>query len=130
MIRTTPELVAGILLTAPTVPVDPFVLAASILVDRIEEDSASPSGEVLTVIETWLAAHFYCIRLPRRESERAGDVWATYMSKVDLNLSVTHYGQQAMVLDPTGTLKALNEPKAKNKRRVGVHYVGGDCDCE
>lgn len=125
MIRTTPELVAGLVQVDPAITLDPFISAASILVDRISEDSASPTEEVLTVIETWLSAHFYCVRNPRRSSERAGDVWATFMSKVDLNLQVTMYGQQAMMLDPTGTLKFINDSKSFKARKVGAYWVGG-----
>jgi hypothetical protein len=124
VIRTTPELVAGLVQVDSNITLDPFISAASILTDRVAAESNSPDDNVLQVIETWLAAHFYCVRNPRRSSERAGDVWATFMSKVDLNLQVTHYGQQAMMLDPTGVLKFINDTKAFKARKVGATWMG------
>lgn len=128
MIRTTPELVTEIINTNPAISLDPFILVASLLVDQIEENTAAPSEEVLSEIERWLAAHFYTVRDPRRESERAGDVWATFQSKVDLFLSTSHYGQMAQTLDTTGTLRQLSEGPRK-KRTVGVYHVGTN-NCE
>ncbi len=108
------------------IPLTPFISVASLLVDRVAEDTGAPTDEVLLEIETWLAAHFYCIRDPRTVSERAGDVWATYQSKVALGLDVTHYGQMAMRLDPTGVLKSINDTKRINTRRVGAFWMGED----
>lgn len=66
----------------------------------------------LELIERWLSAHFYAILSPRALNERAGSVGETIESKVDLNLSVTRYGQQAMVLDTQGGLKRINSTRS------------------
>lgn len=126
MIRTTPEEVARIIEVDPAIPLEPFILAASVLVDEVEQNSSSTFDfDRLQLIETWLAAHFYAIRDPRYLSERAGSVGTTIESKVDLNLSVTRYGQMAMVLDTTGTLRRLSEV---GRRRRGAFWLGNEED--
>ena len=100
-------MIGGIIEVETGVSLDPFIKAAAILVDKVAAKNIL-SKETLKVIETWLAAHFYCMRDPRTVSEKAGQVQATYQSKVDLFLSTSHYGQQAIVLDTTGTLRAIN----------------------
>ena len=128
MARTTSTLVAGIIEIDAGIVIDPFILAAGVLVDRI--DTADMDNEVadstLQVIETWLAAHFYAMRDPRRTQEHAGPVGESFQSKVDLFLSTSHYGQMAMLLDPTGTLAAINAEAAAGgvRQTVGVHWLG------
>ena len=137
-VRTTSELVAGIIEVDETISLTPFISAASSLVDRIRDKSAdmdppvlqdgTESGdktrdEKLEEIETYLAAHFYTLRDPRATQEVAGPVQATYQSKVDLRLFTSHYGQMACALDESGLLEQINSGKQK-ARRVGVSYVG------
>lgn len=136
MIRTTTELITEIIGVNPTIPLTPFISAASVLVDQVRDaaqagnllnpvESGDPSREErLVQIETWLAAHFYTIRDPRREQEAAGSVRATYQSKIDYNLALSHYGQMAMVLDQTGTLRALSENKSSTSRTARVFWAG------
>lgn len=107
MARTSAALIGGIIEVETGVSLDPFIKAAAILVDKVAAKNIL-SKETLKVIETWLAAHFYCMRDPRTVSEKAGQVQASYQSKVDLFLSNSNYGQQAIVLDTTGTLRAIN----------------------
>jgi len=79
------------------------------------------SAARLELIERWLSAHFYAVRDPRVKSEKAGPVGVNYQEKVDLNFSVTTYGQQAMMLDTNGGLRSLSEGKAHN---VQVLWLG------
>ena len=121
MARTTPELVAGIIEVDTAIDLSPFILPANELVTELCVP-AGYSDERLELIERWLSAHFYAIRDPRPVTERAGSVWFTAQSKVDLFLSVTHYGQQAMMLDTAGGLANLN--KQKTRRSLSVHWLG------
>lgn len=93
----------------------PFITTANELVTELCTGTQGPktaySATRLELIERWLAAHFYAIRDPRAKSEKAGSVSVNYQEKVDLNLSVTTYGQQAMMLDTNGALSRLNDGK-------------------
>lgn len=106
--RTTAELVGGIIEVDVNISLDPFLTTASTLVDDVELNDSSLTDARLELIERWLAAHFYCMRDPRAVSERAGPVSATYQSKVDLRLNLSHYGQMAIILDTSGYLRSLS----------------------
>jgi len=94
---------------------DPFISTANELVTEICTGTNAPdpvySATRLELIERWLAAHFYAIRDPRAKSEKAGSVGVSYRGKTDLNLSLTHYGQQAMMIDTNGGLARLDKGK-------------------
>lgn len=118
------------------IDLDPAINTA-IFIETAEElvneacGSAGYSPARLTLITTWLAAHFYAIRDRQVVSEQAGDVSATYQSKIGLFLKLTHYGQQALALDTAGGLAAMDK-KAEDGglQKVGVWYVGnseGSC---
>jgi hypothetical protein len=129
-VRTTSELVEEILEVEvdSDVSLDPFILAASSLVDQVEQyyidkSIAEPSvgmshSERLSLIETWLAAHFYSIRFPRTTQERVGNVMEMYENKVDYGLRLTRYGQQAVILDTTGVLNSISVTGSLKKARV------------
>lgn len=119
MIRTTPDLVAGIIELDPSIVLDPFISAASQLVDEIAPKTHH-SDERLQTIETWLAAHFYCMRDPRTSMESAGSVKATYQSWVRPNLQLSHYGQMAIVLDTSSLLARMS----RGALPVSVNWLG------
>ena len=137
-IRATAESVAAIIEVDESISLDPFIAAASSLVDRVRdyavanslladgtEDGDKTREEKLEEIETWLAAHFYTVRDPRPVSEGAGPVSTSYQSRVDLRLFTSHYGQMAAMLDETGILEEINKGKGITRtRRVGVHWLG------
>lgn len=63
------------------------------------------SASKLTQIELWLSAHFLAIRDQRVESEGVAGEWqARYQGKTGMGFEATTYGQQALMLDTTGTL--------------------------
>jgi hypothetical protein len=137
-VRTTPELVAGIIEVDVDIPLSPFISAASSLVDRIRDNAIAndllrdgPDSddktreEKLQEIETYLAAHFYTLRDPRVTTERAGPVGASYQSAVALRLFTSHYGQMACALDETGLLELINAGK---RRKAGLFWGGRNCE--
>lgn len=137
-VRTTPELVAGIIEVDEAISLTPFISAASSLVDRVRDyavandllrdgpDSDDKTrDEKLREIETYLAAHFYTLRDPRVTSEAAGPVSASYQSRVDLRLFTSHYGQMACTLDETGLLELINAGK---RRKAGLFWGGRNCE--
>lgn len=124
MPRTTSILVSGICDVDPADDLEPFIETANEMVTEHLTDLLDDAR--LEKVERWLAAHFYCILRPRAMSESAGPVSETIESRVDLGLNVTRYGQMAMVLDSTGTLKALNN--TKGKKTVGIDWLGTVCE--
>jgi len=129
-IRTTNALVEAIIEVESGIVLTPFIAAANTLVTKfctdLDEDYTAAE---LQQIETWLAAHFYTVRDPRADEERAGPVSQRLQSKVDLGLSTSHYGQMAMTLDYYGGLSALNESiKNGTSNTVGMTWLGTEED--
>lgn len=124
--RTTDDLVEGIIEVDSSIVLTPFIGAANVLVTKwCTELDVDYTTDELIQIETWLAAHFYSVRDMRVEKEKAGPVAATYQSKVDLGFSTSHYGQMAMTLDYYGGLAALNKRiKDGNSNIVKITYLG------
>jgi len=109
MARTTDAQVKEILDT--DVNCDPFILAANLFVDQWLLDKGL-SEPLLTEIERWVAAHFTCMLDPRESQKRMGDQAVTFEAGTLLEgLGFTRYGQQAMMLDPTGTLATATTSK-------------------
>lgn len=110
MPRTDEDLVAGVVEidTVSIKDLDPYIESAAILVDEEIAPLGVLSEARLELIERWLAGHFYAVRDQRASTERADVVSVSYQHKVDLGLHLTPQGQQALVLDSTGTLARLN----------------------
>lgn len=111
--------------------VDPFIDAAEEIVAEVcatakKADGVTPyhSDHRLTVISTWLAAHFVCILDPRAQRERVAVLTFEAQSKVGLALDVTHYGQQAKVLDSSGGLAKLDAQAKMNPDKVPIRILG------
>lgn len=92
--------------------INAFINTANNLVTAKLEDSGLDST-MLHDIELWLSAHFVCMRDMRAKSEDiAGEYRVTYQGETKTGLDATLYGQQALLLDYTGTLAALGLKKA------------------
>lgn len=84
----------------------------------VGKDTAGILGDALPQkIETYLAAHFVALydEAYRRASGSTGRKSATMQGKTEMHLDATLWGQQAKVLDVTGTLAKLDD-QAKNDR--------------
>jgi len=101
----------------------PFINAASAIV---EAQCSGLDASTVTIVETWLAAHLVAIRDPRAVTEKIADASETYQSKVDLGLNVTHYGQQAMMMDSTGGLSRWNNGivNGNSGKSPGILWAG------
>ncbi len=102
---------------AATPDLTPYITAANLMVTDLLGSSSLSDGTLME-IERWMAAHFVAIRDPRRQQERAGSVSESYQYKLGLRLEVTTYGQQAILLDTTGTLADVNQNGAKRSAMV------------
>jgi hypothetical protein len=132
--RTTPELVGQLVELDPSIEPAPFIDLAAELVTEfcvapfvVAGVTVTPSDVRLEMIERNLAAHFYaCLRDKQVSSEAIGGAITTaYQSKIDLGLSLTHYGQTAMGLDSSGRLAAHNARTLKPAGGGYVPIVGG-----
>jgi len=84
-----------------------FIIAANLLTTRCSTLGGLTDATQLKEIERWLSAHFIAIRDVRVASEKASVMSQSFQYKVDLNLNQTQYGQQALLLDTSGTLASL-----------------------
>ena len=93
----------------------PFITAAHLVV----KNSLVPLGRLdeatLKEIERWLAAHFASMHETLRQwsQNETGESMVRAVGKYGLGLDHTQYGQQAKVLDSTGTLDTLSKPRAR-----------------
>lgn len=108
--------VYGIIEVDSDVDLDPFIRVAHLIVDE-QLSGKGMSDDRLKEIERWLSAHFVAIRDMRIANETAG-VSNAFQYNLGLNFQVTMYGQQAMMLDTSGTLAALNKAKGS-----GASYI-------
>jgi len=129
-VRATDEDVEGIIEIDASISLTPFILIANELVTELCSDS-SYSESRLTLIETWLAAHFYQIRDQAVSSESAKGVAVTYQHQIGLGLKQTKYGQTAMILDTAGNLSQLDKRMEEGEpASVSFSWLGTDYDTE
>lgn len=116
MARTSSSAVKGILMEdydkefEPSL--SPFIETANVLTTRLAT-KASSEGDNLSVIELelierWLAAHFYKMSDKAYAENTTADAEAVYDGKTDKGLEASLYGQQALILDWTGTLVQMS----------------------
>lgn len=126
--RTTAPAVSAVIETKLTGDeVLPFIHTASLMVDEhLSTVTPAITPALLTEIETYLAAHFITLHEPRAQKEEADGVRFEYEGTTGEGLDSSRYGQQAQILDPTGTLSQLNK-----KGRIGwISRVGNERDVE
>lgn len=105
---------------------EPFIETANALVTECCSTDDYDAAR-LELIERYLAAHFYTLRDPRAETEKAGSVSVKYQSKVELGFDTSHYGQMAMRLDTAGGLAKINaQAKGSGVPTVSLTHMGKD----
>lgn len=114
MARVTGEEVKGIIDTTLTADeCDPFINSANSIVNNRLNGSTATSTDKYYV-ELWLSAHLIYIRDPGRKSETIGDAKDEYnLPGAGKGLDGSPYGQQALLLDPTGLMKNLGKVQSK-----------------
>ena len=91
---------------------DRWLSIAESVVDDIAAEDSSIGSPRLKDIEVLLAAHYASAQDPRIESTSRETASMSYKSETGMGLRETSYGQQAIQLDPTGTLSTLGKPTA------------------
>ena len=95
-----------------------FINMASRLVDA-NLVGEGLSDEILFDIELLLAAHFSALRDPRMQSENIAGEWSfKTQGETKMQLDATFYGQQAKLLDTTGTLDRIGANLKKARLTV------------
>ena len=131
MARTTVDQVEAIVDIDSGISLAPFIEIANAIVTEKCATATDADGNLvhdatrLELIERWLSAHFYHIRDNRPNIDKADVVSRAYRSKVDLGFNVTHYGQQAMLIDTSGALSRLNQQSQSGKgNTVSFSWLG------
>ena len=93
-------------------PLTAFIKSANVMVNAVVR-CATTKGETLLdeqleVIETLLACHYYQRHDPGFSSKNTGRSGAAFQGQTGLKLESTMYGQDALVMDTSGCLGALN----------------------
>ena len=97
----------------------PFITVANLFVTQKLANSGM-TDEYLKEIERWVSAHFVKVRDVQLLEERAGEAWdIRALPKMGEGLKATKEGQQAILLDYTGTLA-----KAANGRVISFGVMG------
>ena len=105
MVRTTVNKVRNILDTSvEDTSITSWMGVASTLVDDVEGIDPSIPDTRLTKMEKVLTAHLVSTQDPRASSISGASRSVEFQGDAGLALDSTRYGQQAKLLDPTGTL--------------------------
>ena len=126
MARVTPDEVKAIISMPENFDFQPFIMAATSLVDNLVAPELDDQ-DLLKEVERWLAAHFSAVNNDNMtaDSEDVDKASIKYQYKVDLRLDVTMYGQQAMILDTSGALARHNQDgKEQGKVNYSFNYLG------
>ena len=125
--RTSQEAVEGILGdnydTDGKPSLSPQITTANALTTEVVAVAARKnltlSAALLQEVECWLAAHFYGHADQLYQEKKTADASAVFQGQTGKGLESTQYGQTAMLLDTTGSLRTINEGK-----RPGFAWLG------
>ncbi|HUS88044.1 MAG TPA: hypothetical protein VMW91_01530, partial [Desulfosporosinus sp.] len=123
--RTTDSAVRAIIDTDVTITdLGPFITMANELTTECCAGAIPAYTDArLELIERLLAAHFYVLKDPRVDDERAEEIDQKFQYKIALGLNQTFHGQMAMRMDTAGGLAALEESsKNGGEPPVGIVY--------
>lgn len=99
----------------------PFIATAKLMVDEnlLDQDH---SDERLKAIWTYLAGHFALLKEGHLKSETVGPTASSFNMVSGLGLKSTTLGQQAIMLDASGTLFLLDNPTIETvtPKRVSI----------
>jgi len=102
--------------------IDIFINMANLYVTNVFSGDTTVSDDILKEIERNITAHFLHSIDPR-ESEKAVDkARSKYSGAFGLGLNATTYGQNAMLLDPTGKLAETSTRKRATLGTIDFSY--------
>lgn len=121
--ETEVKQIMGIDASIDTADNQAMIDVASLLVTDVIVDT-TVSEERKKNVELYLSAHFIALRDQRVASEKADVVAQSFQFRVGLNLNVTIYGQQVMILDTSGAFSQLQENAGKGASPFVFDNVG------
>lgn len=129
--RTSPGAVQGVLVDNYDGVTDltPFIASATAQVDYIvtQDTSLIMTTQLLAIVETWLAAHFYACNDRTYRSKNTGGASGSFDGTTAMVFNSTLYGQTAMANDLTNTLARRNQEVITGyRRKAGMVWLGTD----
>lgn len=104
-------------------PLAQFMQAANLLTTRVAAAASAKglplSATELESIESWLTAHYYNCSDPAFKSRAVMGVSATYQGQTGIGLESSLYGQAALEIDYSGSLRNINK-----QQRAGMNWLG------
>lgn len=89
-----------------------YIRAANILVNAVStcmvDNDLTPDSDVLTELETWLAAHFYQASDQGYAEKRTERAMGKFHGQTGKYLEGTKYGQAALTMDTSGCLAEIS----------------------
>ena len=129
MARVTVADIKAILDTSlEDVPINAFIASANALVtNKIAVATVTQTDDQLKEIERWLAAHFIAsTREQQLQKAKAGSAVSEFQGITGKGLAATFYGQNALLLDISGTLSELGKPMASISAVTTEDWHNGD----
>lgn len=128
-VRTSPALVKEIIEFDTDLSMQPFIIAASNMVDQLAAEADTEytlAAATLELIERWLAAHFYAMRDQQYSSKSTGGAGGSFQGQTSMVLTATQYGQMAMLLDTTNWLSKRSREVLEGRKRMIFTWVGNE----
>lgn len=106
----------------------PFIDAATVVVDRVSTLGASRGFSMvsaeLEAVERWLSAHMYALTDKTYTSKSTAGSSASFVGQTGMRLDFTEYGQNAKLIDYSGSLEIID------KRKFASVVWGGKPACD
>lgn len=114
------------------IAVEMAITVATTIVDEKLAPTGKHSEAALRNLELFLAAHFATLTVKEGpiEMNRIGAVTERYHDIYEAGLNATRFGQQAIVLDTTGTLAGMSAQAIKPRLKALFTVVGDPPDPE
>lgn len=100
-------------------------IADIVVTNRVAAADSTLSAEELAAIEVYLAAHFFYLSLREGPlaAETIDNTSERYHNIYSKGLNATRFGQQAVMLDPTGVLAVMADKADNPQRKTALFQV-------
>lgn len=127
-IRTNAGKVGEVIDVDPDVELRIHIESANSIIEYLYANCAAFRGmteAAITIVETWLAAHYYAQKDPAYSSKSTGGASGSFQGQVAMYFESTWYGQKAMELDHSGCLAARQQVlKTGNRQSASLSWLG------